>query len=50
MFAMFEPITLPSAMSPWPRSPALMPTTSSGAEVPSATTVRPPISGATTNH
>ena len=39
--AMFEPSTLPMAMSPWPVRALCIETKSSGAEVPIPTMVRP---------
>ncbi len=47
MFAMLEPTTFPTAMSPLPRSDARLLTTSSGADVPNATTVSPATTGVT---
>ena len=41
MFAMFEPITFPNAISGCPFSAALKLTNNSGADVPSETIVRP---------
>ena len=38
---MLEPTMLPTEMSPWPFNAAMIVTANSGAEVPSATTVRP---------
>ncbi len=47
MFATFEPTTLPIAMSPLCRTEATTPTSSSGIEVPMATTVSPMTSALT---
>ena len=41
MFAMLEPKTLPRLIAAWPSRAASTDTTSSGADVPQATTVRP---------
>jgi hypothetical protein len=41
MLAMFEPTTLPVASAPFPRTAAMLLTTSSGAEVPKAIRVSP---------
>ena len=43
MLKMFEPMTLPMAMSPLPASADMKLTVSSGIEVPTATIVRPTI-------
>ncbi len=45
MLAMFEPMTLPKAISGEPRRAAVRLAASSGAEVPKATMVRPITSG-----
>ena len=45
MFATFEPTTLPIAIPGEPRTAPVTDTTSSGAEVPAATMVRPITAG-----
>jgi hypothetical protein len=45
MLPMLEPATFPNGTSPFPPRAALMPTASSGALAPKATTVSPMITG-----
>ena len=47
MLNIFEPTTLPIAMSPWPPIAEIKLTASSGIDVPTAITVRPTINSGT---